>query len=293
MVRSPLVTSMLALALVLTPKLALADDKADCFDAAEKAQRLKNEKKITSARPVLLICSRDICPQQVRVDCVKWLGEVDNSTSTVVVRARDADGHDLIDVRVLVDGVLLLPKLQGTSVAVDPGQHKFRYELPSGKVVEEDVLIAEGEKDRVIRIDLKDAGVGAVTPPGGGGGGGSVVEEKPKGGGPGAVPWVIGGVGLASLIGFAIVEIPIQSQFSDLQNGCGKTGTCTQAQKDSLTSLYAPAAILLGVGIVGVAVSATWLIVSAVTGHPKSTTGSSFGVTPVVGGAFASFSRSF
>jgi hypothetical protein len=278
----------LFVSLALTPSVVRADDKADCFDAAEKAQKLKNDKKLSSARPALLTCSRDVCPQGVRQDCVKWLGEVDNAISTVVIRARDESGHDIIDVRVLVDGTVLVPKLQGTAVAVDPGQHKFRYELPNGKAIEDDVLIAEGEKGRVIRVDLKESPKGEGQTPG--------EEVKPthaSGGGPGPVPWIIGGVGLASLIGFAVIEIPIQSQYSDLVNGCGKTSTCTQAQKDSVSSLYAPAGVLLGVGIAGVVVSATWLIVSAVTGHKATSTTTGFGIAPMSGGAFASFARSF
>ncbi len=282
----------LGLALALLPSAASADDKDDCFNAAEKAQKLKNDKKLTQARPALLTCSRDICPQQVRTDCVKWLGEVDNAMSTIVVRARDADGHDVIDVKVFLDGEILIPKLSGTAVTVDPGQHKIRYEFPNGKNVEEDILIAEGEKGRVLRAELKEGAGGG----GAGAGGGEVVgPEKPAKSGPGPIPWIIGGVGLASGVAFAIIEIPIQSQYSSLQSGCGKTGSCTQSQKDSLTSLYPPGAIFLGVGIAGVAVGATWLIISAVTGgsKPAATTTGSFGVTPLAGGGFASYARSF
>src|SRR5580700_677011 len=137
---------LLGLTVALLPAAASADDKDDCFNAAENAQKLKTDKKPSQARPALITCSRDVCPQQVRADCVKWLGEVDRDMSTVVVRARDANGHDVIDVKVFVDGELLLSKLQGTAVTVDPGPHKVRYEFPSGKTVEEDVLIAEGEK---------------------------------------------------------------------------------------------------------------------------------------------------
>jgi hypothetical protein len=278
---------LVACAVVLLCAPAAADDKDDCFNAAEKAQKLKTDKKLTLARPQLITCARDICPQQVRSDCVKWLGEVDGAMSTVVVRARDADGHDVIDVKVYVDDQLLLPKLQGTSTTVDPGQHKFKYEFPNGKSIEEDVLIAEGEKDRVIRVEMKEGMGGAA----GGSSGGNVGGET-KSSGPGPIPWIIGGVGLASLIGFAIMEIPIQSQYSDLKNGCGMTAMgCTSDQKSSVTSLYAPAGVLLGVGIVGLGIGATWLIISAVS-HPANKTGS-FGITPLIGGGFASYARSF
>ena len=288
--------TLVPIALLLFPTMGWADDKADCFDAAEKAQHLRNDKKLTEARQPLLTCSRDICPQQVRQDCVKWLNELDASTSTIVVQARDAQGKDLIDVKVYVDGKLLTPKLEGTAISVDPGAHKFRYELPDGTSQEDDVLVAEGEKNRVLRVDIKGAGGGSSAQTGGNNGntpppGGE--QPATKGGGPGPVPWIIGAVGLASLIGFGIIEIPIQSQYSDLKNGCGATQSCTQAQESSLTSLYAPGAILLGVGIAGVVVGATWLIIAAATSHPANHPTTGFGVAPMTGGAFATFARSF
>ncbi|HEY1955172.1 MAG TPA: hypothetical protein VGH28_06155 [Polyangiaceae bacterium] len=280
--RSRLVV-LFALALASVPSFAFADDTGACIESAEKAQKLRRDKKLTEARPELLTCSRDVCPQQIRNDCTRWLSDIDTAMSTVVVRARDAEGKDVIDVKVYVDGQLLMPKLQGTAVPVDPGQHKFRYELPSGKSVEDDVLIVEGEKDRVLRVALP-----TEAPTTGGGTETPAVTTKS---GPGPVPWIIGGIGLASLIGFGIVEIPIQSQYSDLVNGCGKTKSCTQAQEDSLTSLYAPAGVLLGVGIVGVVVGVTWLIVSAVTGH--KTPAATAGFAPLPGGGVGTFGASF
>jgi hypothetical protein len=262
-------------ALVLTHGLARAD-MTECFEASEKAQRLRTEKKLVQARASFMVCAKDGCPTAVRSDCAKSLSDVENGIATVVVHARDPEGHDITDVKVSLDGAILLSKLDGTAVEVDPGPHKLRYEFSNGKVVEESVVFAEGEKHRMLSVSFGDA------------------PEEPKqtarkGAGP--VPWIIGGVGLAALVGFALVEIPIQSQYSSLSSGCGKTQSCTQAEKDSVTSLYAPAAILLGVGIAGVGVSATWLIVSALTGGKKAS--GSFGIAPVASGVLAGYTRAF
>ncbi len=254
----------LALALSLLPAFASADDKSDCFDAAEKAQKLKTDKKLTEARPALLTCSRDICPQQVRTDCVKWLGEVDTGTSTIVVRARDADGHDVIDVKVFVDDQLLLPKLQGTAVAVDPGQHHVRYEFPNGKIVEDNVLIAEGEKDRVLRVEVKTD----AAPIGGTGGGETTTPSH----GPGPVPWIIGGVGVAALGVFIGLQADAQSTYSNLKNTCGATvpASCDPGKVSSLGTEFGVSGVFLAVAGVALVTSITWLVVSAVTsGHAK------------------------
>jgi hypothetical protein len=259
--RSRLVYAV-ALALSIVPALAVADDKGDCFDAAEKAQRLKDAKKLTEARPALLTCSRDVCPQQVRTDCVKWLGEVDTATSTVVVRARDADGHDIIDVKVYFDDQLLLPKLQGTAVAVDPGQHHVRYEFPNGKIVEDDVLIAEGEKDRVLRVEVKPD---VPAPPTGGG-------EATTGHGAGPVPWIIGGVGVVALGVFIGLQADAQSTYSTLKNSCGATvpASCDPGKVSSLGTEFGVSGVFLAVAGVALVTSITWLVVTAVSGgHAK------------------------
>lgn len=263
------------LAIVLAAGLARAD-MTQCFEASEKAQKLRSEKKLALARASFIECSRESCPSAVRTDCVKSLSDVENETATVVFHARDAEGRDVALVTVYVDGQVVLSKLEGAAVAVDPGPHKLRWEFSSGKVVDEDIVIAEGEKRRVLSVALGE----------------QPAPKEARRGGAGPVPWIIGGIGLAALVGFALVEIPIQSQYSSLSSGCGKTQSCTEAQKDSLTSLYAPAGILLGVGIAGLGVGATWLIVSALTGHGKSAKGS-LGIAPLAGGAFAGYVRAF
>jgi hypothetical protein len=257
----------LALALVFVPALAHADEKAACFDASEKAQKLKNEKKLTDARAQFIICAREICPSVVRVECARALAEVESSTSTVVIRARDAGGKDIIDVKVYVDGNLLLPRLQGTAVTVDPGAHKFRYEFPNGKTVEEDVLIAEGEKDRVLRIEAKGEGAAVVD---NGGHGGETPKETTTGGGPGPVPWIIGGVGLAALGVFVGLQIDAQGTYSNLKDTCGVTGTCDKGKVDALGTEFGVSGVFLGVGAVALVASVTWLVVSAVSGHKSA-----------------------
>ncbi len=258
----------LALALVSLPTLAHADEKAACFDASEKAQKLKNDKKLTDARAQFIICAREICPSVVRVECAKALAEVESSTSTVVIRARDAGGKDIIDVKVYVDGNLLLPKLQGTAVTVDPGAHKFRYEFPNGKTVEEDVLIAEGEKDRVLRIEAK--GESAVVVDNNGGHGGGETPKETTGGGPGPAPWIIGGVGVVALGVFIGLQVDAQGTYSDMKNTCGVTGTCDKGKVDALGTEFGVSGVFLAAGAVALVAGVTWLVVSAVSGHKSA-----------------------
>jgi hypothetical protein len=258
--------SLFALVL-LASSAALADEKAACFDASEKAQKLKNDKKLSDARQQFIVCARELCPQAVRVECAKSLTEVESGMSTVVVRARDADGKDLIDVKVYVDGNVLLPKLQGTAVPVDPGAHKFRYEFPNGQSYEEDVLIAEGEKDRVIRAELKGGGGAVVGVGGGSGGGGGAGGGETHGGGAGPVPWIIGGVGLVSLGVFVGLQVDAQGTYSNFKNGCGVTKTCDPNAVSSLGTEFGVSGVFLAVGAAALVTGVTWIIVAAASGH--------------------------
>jgi hypothetical protein len=245
----------LVLAAIALAPSAHAQSKDECFNAAEKAQALRREKKLGGAREQLLVCVKDGCPAVVQSDCTKWLAEVDNGMPSVVVRARDAAGKDVLDVKVLVDGQPFLDRLQGTSKTVDPGEHKFRYVFADGTSQEETILVAEGEKDRVLRVEAKGSGAAS----GGSGGGG--------GGGAGIAPWIFIGVGAASLLGFGIVETIAQVRYSDYKDTCGvpppgaTTGTCDPDNVSALRGAFVSGIVLLGVGIVGLGVGVTWLLV--------------------------------
>src|SRR5262249_42485296 len=116
--------------------------------AYEKAQQLRGEAKLRAARDQLLVCSRPECPALVRQDCSQWMGEVQHALPSVVIAARDGTGHDVLAVRVSIDGVVVTETLDGKPIAVDPGPHKFKYETAGSAPIEEQVLVREGERNR-------------------------------------------------------------------------------------------------------------------------------------------------
>src|SRR5271163_1557459 len=81
-----------------------ADDRSEkkaCIAASEDAQQLKLDGKLTQARQRLFACARAECPAVVRQDCAQWIAQVNAELPTVVLGARDAEGRDLIEARVL------------------------------------------------------------------------------------------------------------------------------------------------------------------------------------------------
>src|SRR5262249_53788779 len=96
------------------------DPKVQCPAASERGQRLRDDGKYVEARDSFRECARAECPAVVRKDCTKWVGEVEDSIPSLVFSAADTTGNDVTTARVLVDGVLVSPRLEGKPVQVDP-----------------------------------------------------------------------------------------------------------------------------------------------------------------------------
>jgi hypothetical protein len=139
--------------------------KNQCIDANESAQPLRKAGKLREAEARLLVCVRPSCPAVVRDDCAQRLSEVRAAEPTVVFVVRDESDHDLSNVRVTMDGVELAAKLDGTAIAVDPGEHLFVLET-DGRLKEARTLkLNEGEKGRQERIVLVAPVVESEAPP--------------------------------------------------------------------------------------------------------------------------------
>jgi len=189
---------------IMVSNPASADDKAACLSASQQAQNLRDAHKLVEAREQLRACARKECPVVVQKDCVTWLGEVEKSLPTVVVTAKDADGSDLADVRVTVDGNGFLEKLDGSAVPIDPGMHAFHFARSDGATVDRQVLVREGQTDQGIAVVLKrpPAPVASAPAPAP-----AVVSEPAQKSAPSSgrssawrtIGWVLGGVGLVGV----------------------------------------------------------------------------------------------
>ena len=129
------------------------DVTAECLDASEKAQQLRSDRKLVEARTELAHCVREACPRLVRRDCLQLMDEVKASLASVVLAVRDASGIDVPDVRVALDGKPA-ERLDGKAILLDPGPHKLRVEPGGSVAVEQDLVVREGEKNRLVTIEL-------------------------------------------------------------------------------------------------------------------------------------------
>jgi len=127
--------------------------KLECLQRHEDAQIARRGGQLLAARAALLACSREVCPDAVRADCVEWLDDVNRSVPSVVIAARDR-GADITDVKVFLDGELVATRLSGSAVEADPGEHHFRFVAARGPVVERMVVMSEGVRNRPIDVEF-------------------------------------------------------------------------------------------------------------------------------------------
>ncbi|MBN2196499.1 MAG: hypothetical protein JW751_27050 [Polyangiaceae bacterium] len=209
---------------------------AACVNAAETAQREQSAHRLRSARSLLLACAQTTCPAIVRNDCATWLSEVDRLMPSVVVQARDANGNELLDVRVIVDGELVTSHLDGLAVDVDPGRQLFRFEAAGTLPLEQQILIREGEKGRSLVVSLAPAP--PLPPP----------PREPARRAP-PLTHVFGGLAIAGTAGLTYFGLRGRADAANLWDDCGKTKSCSRSEVAPVRRELAAADVSLGVGL--------------------------------------------
>jgi len=257
----------LALLLLSFSAPALADEKVDCVSAHSESQSLRTESKLREAREKLLVCARPECPAAVRSDCAKWLGEVQDEIPSVMVAATDANGSDVADVRVVVDGVVIAKELTGQPILLNPGQRTLRFERDGASPIERKLVLRVGERNRRIEVQFTPRLAGGA-PPGEGNGAPAPAptptpEPEPSadkgGGGIPAATFILGGVGVLGLAGFTFFALDGKKKEDDLDKckpNCA--GDDVQAARTS----YLLGDVSLGVGVLAFAGAAYFLFAS-------------------------------
>jgi hypothetical protein len=232
-------------------------DGKGCMDAAQKGQELRDAGQLLRARELFRKCAETTCPAPVPTYCAQWLAELKPRIPSVVFRANDVGGRDLVDVTVRVDGAVVTERLEGKPIDLDPGSHVLRLEAPGFKPAEQNVVAALGERDRVIVVKLEPDAAEATpspSPPAPG----DLPKPAPP---PRRIPtasWIAWGVGAAGLIGFGIFGAKANIDYGHLRSTCG--GSCTPSDRDSVTTSIHVADVSLAIGLVGAAVGALFFV---------------------------------
>ena len=234
-----------------------------CAEAAEAAQLAMSEKKLLEAHASLLQCATDSCPTMIRQDCVRWLDEVTTSTPTIVLRVREA-GVDVLSPRCLIDG--RPASVGGTAVPVNPGAHSITV-IQKNRSHTSEILVAEGEKRRLILIDLPgppERPTATPTP--------APTTAQPTS----PWPWVLFGVSAVGFGSFGGLQLAASAKYDDLAASCSPR--CDPQEADKVRSLVTLSAIGLAVGVVALGVGAWWFV----SNHRASSRSASTSSLPLI-----------
>jgi len=253
-----------------------------CIRAHEQAQLLRLDGALMQSRSNLKACSLEVCPAVVQRDCVRWLDEVSSQIPTVVFEAITETG-DAQRVIVKQGNQLLARELDGRPLEMDPGYYEFRLELPGHAPKVVSVLLKQGEKNRLVSVDFRQA---PEPPPIAG----TVAPVPPPTPLPPRVSarsrpiptsvYTLGGVSLVSAGAATILGINTKAKEDRAYEECAPS--CPDERIDSIERWALATDVAIGVAIVS-AVTATILYVRRPEVTELVPAGAPFRVLPMVG----------
>lgn len=252
-------SALAALLACLTVTPSAFADKKECAQSYVEAQKAMKANTLKKARDQLRMCARDDCMAAVRKDCIAWLDEVNAGIPSVVIEAKDHDGKETFDVRLLVNGTPIANKLDVQAMDLDPGTYRFRFESDGEKAVEQEVVLRQGQKNKIVTVKFG----GALDTKR------SVLEPPPEPAKRSAtLPLILGGVSVVALGGAAFFWVSAESKRDDLDNAqCAPA--CNPDDVDTVKRDRLIGDILLGVGVVAAGVAVYMLLTPS--SSPKST----------------------
>jgi hypothetical protein len=248
------VVSVLVATLVipLLAEAAPSDVKHACVVQHDDSQRFRRERKLKDARADLKACARNVCPAVIRQDCLPWLEQVEASLPSIVIGAKRGS-IAVTDVQVSIDGAVVQTSLDGTSIDIDPGEHKLRFERPGSPPDEQTLVIREGEKNRLVAVQFEGPRAAAAVV--------AAAPSEPAAAGARPIPtgvYVLGGVGVVGMAVFAGLGAVGKSDESSLASSCAPD--CAASSVDAVHDKYLGADIALGVGVAALAGGALWFL---------------------------------
>lgn len=124
-----------------------------CLERHRFAQAERRELRLLSASEALRQCLVPECSPVLREDCARMLDEVERDLPSVVFVAEAAQG-DLADVTVYDGERRLASSLDGASIELDPGEHRFTFHAPGMAPATRSVLLRAGEQNRRVVVKL-------------------------------------------------------------------------------------------------------------------------------------------
>jgi hypothetical protein len=298
---SPALAILIVAGVVARPALAAPPTMSECLSANEKAINLRGDHKLKEARDLAFVCAAPSCPEVVRAACEARVRQLNEAIPRIVFEVKDASGNDLSAVAVTVDGQPFADHLDGTAIAVDPGEHTFSFAVPGEAKVFKHTVIYEGDRNRHELVLIGDASAvarppSASGPPGAQAAGAPAPSTgvQPAAGSKGlgtqkVVGLAVGGAGVAGLGIGTIFGALGMSAWSDVKTACqpGTPSRCPITAQPTASSKLSAAqtdATVSTVGLIaGGVLLATGAVVFLTARHHEVSTAPTVAVAPTVG----------
>lgn len=269
--------------------------RAACEIVYKNALKLEKKAQLVEAHRKAASCARPECGPFLEQQCSVLADRIEGDLPSVVPVVTDEDGEPVVDVSVSMDGQPLCSQIDGHALSIDPGVHQFSFQKNGDVVAERKLIIAQGQRNRAIRVKLKakpaDEQVSATAES----------EHKlskaissadddaiPEQKGHSYLPsLVLLGSGAAAITSWALLTY-WGNQDNDQLSQCSPN--CPQSSLDHIRHLYLGADISLGVGIPALLTGAwlAWRNYSAISSSRYA-----LDVAPTASGVFASVRGAF
>ena len=152
------IAAILGVVCVVLPSYAVAKGPSrhhrECRVALNKAHKLEANGHLREARDALVGCGKAVCGRAIQHACSVRYTRIEAEIPSIVPLATDERGMPVVDVEVSVDGQRLTSRLDGVALWVDPGLHEIAFTREGGEPVIQQVMIAQGQRNRTISVSL-------------------------------------------------------------------------------------------------------------------------------------------
>ncbi|RYZ04447.1 MAG: PEGA domain-containing protein [Myxococcales bacterium] len=174
-----------------------------------------------------------------------------------------------------LDGVALGNSSVGVEVPLDPGPHAVTAKAPNRKPFEASVTLKEEETTRLeVKLEALPPELLRTSA--------TTAADKPPSK---VVPYVIGGVGVASLVGAGVLFGLRQGALSDLEKSCPTRTDCPtskQSRYDDLKFYHYGSQVALGAGVVALGTAGALLFFQSRKKEPQPQTSARLMVLPTI-----------
>lgn len=208
-----------------------------CVEHHTDAQELRMAGKLLESRVALRQCAAEACPALLQRDCVGWLDQIEPQIPSLTFRVT-VDGQSRTDAQVYIDGELTSEPSVGKAVDLDPGPHRVRVVVADLPAFEDQVMLSEGERYRLVQVAL----ISPPRPP-------PAPLEKHR-----PVPlatYILGGVAIAGAVSGGIFTASSMSLNSELEDSCAPN--CRSSRVDELRQRALIADLSWGVSVLSLA----------------------------------------